>query len=171
MQVVDLADNDGFRLARHGSVLLAYQARAALRSDDIDLVSRVGLAMLKEQPKFAVVFILAPGVVPVISAELRAATTKQRRLFGTNIVSSAIVARGAGLGRTIIQLFLAGYSLLIPTPLRLFERFEDALGWMRRLPGQVPGADSLDPDAITKHFGETQCETGDQAPPGAMSAV
>jgi hypothetical protein len=154
MEILDLAQNDGFRLARAGSVLLAYQSTPALQGRDIELVSEVGLELLKARPKFAVLFILAPGIVPTISGELRAATAKQRRLFGTNIVSSAIVDRGEGLGRAVIQLFLAGYALLVPTPIRLFSDFDEALGWMRRVPGQVAGVDALDHAAIVRHFGE-----------------
>ncbi len=153
MPFVDLINRPDFRLARNGSLLVAF-FNGATTVADLDALGKHQQALAKELGHLSMISLVPSGGAAKVSDEVKAKSVEIVRAVGPQMVASATVLLGKGLGATVIRAFMTGFNLLSksPAPQKTFADAAEALAWLKAAPKQTKDVQALELRDLEHHF-------------------
>lgn len=136
--VVSLYEDPMLKVGSSGSLFVSvYRATTSLAS--LDQLEKYETQHSQANPKFSTLSVITQvkDLVKVDDA-VRARGVELSNRFEASVRGSAIVVSVHGLTAVIIRSFLSAFFLLSKSsmPIKTFSNLEDALAWLRALPGQ-----------------------------------
>jgi len=138
MPIEELPGLPEVRFGKCGSLLVAAWSKSATPAG-MELMERYEAELVAAHQKVSVLTLLV-GAGRENDPKVRERAIAMQKRFDSALRGTAIAVTAKGFSAVIIRTFLAAFSLVSrgAAPLKTFSTVEEAVGWLKALPGQDP---------------------------------
>lgn len=152
MTITTVFTDERLRIGTVGSLLIvAYKGENS--AADLQHVDREEGLLVARYGKISMLSVVLPTKsMARVKDDLKKAALELVQKYRAHLVADVIVIPPQGISGTIVRTFLVAFSLLArnPYPSKVFTRAEDALTWLKQVPGQdITFADTTDARELT----------------------
>ncbi|MFT3709779.1 MAG: hypothetical protein QM817_19290 [Archangium sp.] len=151
--IKELGNRPASRIARCGSILLNDIRGATTVADmDADFVHQQNI--VKDHGHFSSLVVLHTATMGSPQNDVKERAAEQARQMGDKNIATAIVLHGTGIAATVMRTVLVGYFLMTKAgnKQKAFGTIEEAVEWLKSLPGQDAEAKKFDAAEAKKWF-------------------